>query len=211
MPSPSRSEVFSPGQARKITCAACGLVNLDRFLSFPFCAACGARLPEIAAPRWLEVWKKPVPTFLWAMTVGSGILVLATLTFGIVLEKRVPTLKRLSVATQISPPLTLDSLLTVRLSPEPVEDVGKAPLRNVELRLNDQLHRNFELVSLTPPPQSRHTQGSGFYFFWPQLPTGQTLILRFKPKRVGRFPIRVAVYAEGYEGFEQRRTLTIGR
>lgn len=210
MPSRSLSENFAPGHARKISCAACGLVNLDRFVSFPFCAACGARLPQISAPGWLEIWKKPVPILLWAVPVGVGILILATLTFGIAHDRRDSSLGLLSVPARIPQKGVIGSTLIFRFEPEPVENAKGASLQNVRLRLSATLTRNFWVVGLSPTPQKRQTQGSGLYFFWPQLRAGQNLILRLRPKKTGRFATQFGVYAQNYEGFETRRTIIIG-
>ena len=208
MPTRSRSE-FPVGKAHRFTCASCGLVNLDRFLSFPFCAACGARLPENQTPRLLEKMRRPVPTLWWALTVGSGILTLATLAFGILLEKRGPDIGRLTVAAQIPHKAHFNQVFQVKLGAEPVENDKPASFKNLNLRLSETLKRDFEIVALTPAPQSRQTQGSGVYYFWPKLRVGQSLTMRLKPKKIGRFSIQFGVYAQNYEGFEVRRTVEV--
>src|SRR4051812_46704285 len=101
---------------KKVLCLTCGLVNLDKFTTYPHCAACGTRLPEKPAPRWRTFWTQPVRPFYWATAVGIGVAILGVGAAGVVSDTRDTNARLLVVYLQVPRAPAQNGLLSVRFT-----------------------------------------------------------------------------------------------
>lgn len=197
---------------KKVVCARCGLVNLDKFVSFPHCAACGALLQAAQTPpRWRRIWRRPVRPFYWMLAVGSG---LATLGFAIasiaretqgggdkplLVYAQVP--RKVSVGQKFVAKFTLDSAL---------ENAGDS-FENVSLRLSRETQRHFVIILVKPPPDAIEMRGRGRYYLWNELPRGSAIQLTIMPRQTAPnpsiLPLQATLWAAQYQQFEVRASI----
>lgn len=197
---------------KKVVCARCGLVNLDKFVSFPHCAACGALLQVTQAPpRWRRVWRRPVRPIYWMLAVGSG---LATLGFAIasiaretqgggdkplLVYAQIP--RKVAKGQQVVAKFTLDSAL---------ENAGDS-FENVSLRLTRETQRQFVIILVKPPPDAIEMRGRGRYYLWKELPRGSAIQLTIMPRQTapnrGTLSLQATLWAAQYEQFEVRASI----
>lgn len=175
---------------KKVVCPACGLINLEKFVTFPHCAACGARLSGESAPR-TTVWKRPVSAPLWATILGlccAGLGVLGILTAR---ETRRVEPKPLRAYVQLPRRLTVGQKSWLRIAIETTDaDATRgaesaAPFEDVNLRFPRELLENFALVLISPKPDAIRSAGSGRYFSFRRLEREQSLGILLRPRRAG--------------------------
>jgi len=192
---------------KKVVCLVCGLVNLDRFTSYPNCAACGARLPERPTPKWRTFWWRPVPPFYWASAVGLGVAVLGIGAGSVVRDTRDTTPKLLVVYLQVPRSPAANGLLSVRFTLDSTEGNPAQSFDTVGLRFSRELEQNFQLISLYPSPDTSEDSAVGQYFMWRTLPRVGDLRLTLKPRRSGKLQLKATLAARGYEPFDVQRAV----
>lgn len=198
----------------KIVCERCGLVNLEKFVTFPHCAACGARLPQ--APRApLLWWRRPVRAPLWAGVIGLCCTALGALGLVITHETRRLEEKILVVYTTLPRQMDLGQNAIVQLLLDTVESDSRAstrPFEAVRLRVSRQTFRDFQMISISPPPSSRSMAGSGRYYMWQQLPRAQPIRLLVRPRQSGpQRRLHLMLFVRDFTPIELRRTVAITR
>ena len=193
---------------KKIVCAQCGLVNLDGFVSYPNCAACGARLPLPQPARWRGFWRRPVNTLYFALAVGGGLATLGVGVISIVRETRERTGKPLLVYLRLPRTLAPGQVGTAVFTLDSAEETPDATFEGVQLRLGREMLRELTVVALQPPPQRVELRGRGRYYAWDELPRGTRIRLNFKRRTAkDALRLRATLTATGYLPFEVRSTI----
>jgi hypothetical protein len=181
---------------QKIRCPRCGVVNLEKFLTYPHCAGCGSTLPvPPTAPA--PFWKRSFGAWLWIPLIGSTLVALvAAASFLTPPDKDEARLlvygnaaRRIAVEQTVVLTMTLDAVTQTRAQ-------RRAPLQNVKLRLPQSLFSDFAFVSLEPTPDETLRTASGRYFQYASLPRETTLRLRLYARRAGRYHVRADLYAD---------------
>lgn len=181
---------------QKIRCPRCGVVNLEKFLTFPQCAGCGSTLPE-QATRPIAFWRRPLGALWWVLLIGAAVTGLAAVssifTFTDEDEARLLVYgnasRHISLRQTVVVTMTLDAVAETRR-------LRRAPLQNVKLRLPRAIFEEFALVSLEPIPDRVSTMAGGRYFEYETLPRETDLYLRLYSLEPGRFRIRSDFYAD---------------
>lgn len=174
---------------KKVVCPACGLINLERFVTFPHCAGCGAKLSEQPVPR-ASVWRRPVGAPLWATIIGlccAGLGVLGILTAR---ETRRVEEKQLRAYVQLPRRVVVGRRTFLRIALDTTESAAPnaddaAPFEDVRLRFPRDLFENFALIKIWPAPDAITNAGSGRYFHFRRLAREQTLGILLRPRRAG--------------------------
>lgn len=197
----------------KVVCEECGLVNLDKFVTFPHCAGCGAHLPQ-TMPTAVAFWRRPVRAPMWATIIGLCCVGLGVLGLAVTRETRRVEEKALVVYAAVPRRISLGQIAVVRLQLDTVEgDSGASstPFGAVRLRLPGQMFRDFEVLSISPSPTSRSTAGSGRYFMWDELGLDQPISLLVRPRRSGELRLGLRLSARDFSPFEMRRNIAVAR
>lgn len=192
---------------KKVLCLTCGLVNLDKFTTYPHCAACGAHLPEIPVPRWRTFWTQPLRPLTWATIVGVAVAMLGVMVGSVVRDTRDTTPKLLVVYLQVPHTTARNGLVAVRFTLDSTEGNPAQTFETVRLRLTRELEENFQLVDLQPSPQGHEDSAVGQSFTWSSLDRVSDLRLTLKPRRSGKLQFKAAIAAHGYEPFDVQRTV----
>ncbi len=200
---------------KKVVCAQCGLVNLDKFVSFPHCAACGTLLPVEAPPRWRRVWRRPVRPLYWMLAVGSGLGMLGLTIAGIARESRTDGAKPLLVYAQIPREAATGQTVTAHFTLDSAQESPDDNFERVSLRLGHQTRRDFVIVGVQPAATSIELRGRGRYYLWDELPrnTAIKLALRPRAKAAGAgelLQLQATIWAAQYQQFEVRSTIARG-
>lgn len=197
----------------KVVCESCGLVNLDKFVTFPHCAGCGAHLPQ-TIPAAVGFWRRPLHAPMWATIIGLCCVGLGVLGLAVTRETRRIEEKSLVVYAGVPHRMSLGQNAVLRLQLDTVEgDLGasSAPFEAVRMRLSGQTFRDFEVLSISPRPDSRSVAGSGRYFLWNELGLDQPIRLLVRPRRNGELRLALMLTARDFSHFEMRRSVTAAR
>lgn len=182
---------------RKVVCAACGLVNLESFPTFPLCAGCGARLPQRKRRPLYDLFQRPVKTLVWAFSVGAGVTVLAMLSTGLAREARLRDRGKLIVNSSLFPDTSsggTDLVLRMRVTPSYEGD--RETIRNLRLRFNEKVIREAD-IRVVSPPAATEIFGEGRYFVWQEFAAGQTITVRLRPHQA----LTLNMVANGFDSF----------
>lgn len=197
---------------KKIVCPQCGLVNLEKFVSFPHCAACGARLPTPESPpaRWRTLWKRPVKTLYVALTVGAGLGALALGVVSLSRETRQRSGRPFVVYARIPRELAPGKVGVASFTLDSAEENPDARFQGVQFNLSRETLREIIVVSFQPAPNLSELRGHTRYYIWESLPRGSALRLSFKPRvQSDVLHLRATLWATGYAPFEARSTIQI--
>lgn len=194
---------------KKVVCARCGLVNLDKFVSFPHCAACGTLLKQEVPSKWRNFWRRPVRPLYWMLAVGSGLAALGLGIASIARETRAIGDKPLLVYTQIPRDFAPGQTITVQFTLDSALENPDDYFERVSLRLNQQTQRDFLGITVQPTPVTIETRGRGRYYLWDKLPRNTALKLALKPRPQSRgvLQIHATLWAAQYQQFEVRASI----
>jgi hypothetical protein len=171
---------------------------MEGFTTFPYCAACGTRLPDTHDEHSHLGWSRPLRSTLWAAIIGCAVLGLALYatnffestptagTSSLVVYGRAPRMAR--VGEQIQVPIVLDR-------PPSVIGAHSGDYKDVTLRLPHDLFENFELRSLQPVPDSAEKRGNGLYYYYSSLPPDAIIRITMLPLRAGVFEVSAKVFS----------------
>lgn len=188
--------LLQPRGMRKIHCPHCAVVNLEKFVTYPHCAGCGALLTKDAPPRpnWIA-WRRPLGPILWATVlccaaagaVGAAMMLRRPAVLGQMVVYG-QTMRRVPVSGTLRLSLTMDAI------------GGSARenslLETVTVRFDKAFLQNFSLIEIDPAAQSETGLGSGQYFVFEQLPREKQIDFQFKALRAGRYKLRAQVSAD---------------
>ena len=200
---------------KKVVCAQCGLVNLDKFVSFPHCAACGALLPQQAPPRWRRALRRPVKPIYWMLAVSSGLGLLGLAIASIARETRSIGDKPLLVYAQIPRDARAGQTVTAQFTLDSAQENADDSFERVSLRISRITQNQFVIVSVRPTPDSTSMRGTGRYYQWDELPRNSAIRLSISP-RAGQqtraqepaiLQLRATLWAAQYQQFEVRATI----
>ena len=196
---------------KKVVCARCGLVNLDKFVSFPHCAACGALLVPQAPPKWRNFWRRPVRPFYWMLAVGSGLGLLGLAIASIARETRAIGDKPLLVYAQIPHDVAPGQNVTANFTLDSALENPDDNFERVSLRLNHETQHDFLVIAIKPPPTLTERRGRGRYYLWDELPRNTALQLTLQPqsnvKKGGTLRFHATLWAATYQQFEVRANI----
>lgn len=180
---------------KKIRCPHCAVVNLEKFVSYPHCAGCGALLTEASPPRvpW-AAWKKPLGPLLWATVAG---LAGAAAVGAAMLLTRPVALGQMRVEGQIMRHVSVGQSVTLWLTLDAIGNRGRE-FKNVSVRLNRDAMQHFVFESSEPKAQSQSRAGSGQYFAFAPLARQSQIGLSLRAVRAGQVKLRASVRADNH-------------
>ena len=194
---------------KKVVCARCGLVNLDKFVSFPHCAACGALLPQRKPSRWRKIWRRPVKPIYWMLAVGSGLAMLGLAIASIARETRASGDKPLLVYSRIPREISFGQSATAQFTLDSALENPDDTFERVSLRLSRATQNQFIIAKVQPAPDFIETRGQGRYYGWAKLPRNSIVQLTLAPrsKTTGILQLQATLWAAQYQQFEVRATI----
>jgi hypothetical protein len=185
---------------QKIRCPQCGVINLEKFISYPQCAGCGSTLPhpQQVSPV-VSFWQRPVKPIVWVSVVGAALagLIWAASVFQIKPENESQVVvygntSRSGVVGQvIALNLRVDALGESRIQ-------RTQPLRNVQLRLPLRIFKTLRFVSISPAPDEMKIIGSGRYFEYRALERETSIRLDLRVMHEGDIRLPIAIYADNH-------------
>lgn len=195
---------------KKVVCPACGLVNLEKFVTFPHCAACGALLSSDFSER-APIWKRPVNALLWATILGLCCAGLGVAGILAARETRrseekslivyVQTPRHLSVGQSGQLLVALDSVETATATAREFDDL--------QLRFPLALLQDFAPISISPRPRRQIARGQGMYLEFGHIERDQPLSLTLRPRRAGTQRFTLSLLARDFAPFEWRGTFRV--
>lgn len=183
---------------KKIRCARCSVVNLEGFVSFPYCVACGALLAVDNEEEKLPVWRRPMRTAVWTSLLGLAILLVAVVAAN-GLRHDVEDEAHIIVLTPRQTQVRAGEPFLMRLRVEAMDPAGRAsdePLRGVRLRIVLKTLRRFQLVEIMPTPDEEYSIGQGRYYAYRKLERGSQLTLVLRALRLGRQQFAARLYSD---------------
>jgi len=182
---------------KKIRCARCSVVNLEGFVSYPYCAACGALLAT-DTEETLPLWRRPIRTAVWASLLGVAILVLAIIAAN-GLRHDVENEAGIIVLTPREAQVRAGEPFMIQLRVEAMDPAGhysEEPLRGVRLRIVRKTLQRFQLVQLMPQPDQEYIVGPARYFTYEKLERGTNVTLVLRALRLGRQQFAARLYSD---------------
>ncbi len=197
---------------KKVVCAQCGLVNLDKFVSFPHCAACGALLAQPEKPaRWRGKLRRPVRPFYWILAVGSGVAMLALAIANLAAESRNSGDKPLLVYSQIPRVLRVGQMATAQFTLDSALKDADDKFEDFSLRVSQQTQSHVVIISVQPTPDATEMHGHGLYYKWDELPRSSIIKITFMPGKTEKIdavlPLQLTFWATDYRQFEVRAAI----
>ena len=200
---------LQPRGLRKIRCPHCEVVNLEKFVTFPHCAGCGALLHKENAPRpkW-TAWRRPLGPILWASVIC---LAAAGLVGGAMMLRRPAAIGQLVLYGQTARRLPAGGMLQLSLT---VDAIGSSTretsvLHDVSIRFDEDFLRKFPMVTMEPAPRARTRSGSGHYFLFEQVPRETQFTFDFKALQTGRHKLQAQVSAAAHMPTEYGATISV--
>lgn len=185
---------------KKIVCPSCGKVNFEAFVTYPYCAGCGALLPDAKEPEPKSFWRRPVGTLWWVSLLGAAAVAVAiavTLLGQTEVEQDQLLVygnlqRHLHVGSQTVMQLTIDTVFEGNA-------LRNRSLSNVELRIPSQLLRDWTLVSIDPSPKSTFTRGSGSYYKLGDLEVNSVIHITWRARKSGDYRFVLNLFADNRE------------
>lgn len=194
---------------RKVVCSKCGLVNLERFVTFPHCAGCGTRLPEGGNASARGIWAQPLRAPFWASIVALGCAALAVAVVGMSRETARPQDGHLVVYTQIPRAVPVRNLVQTQFHLDTADEVPPARFQEVRLRLSKSIEEAFEVVSIQPEPTETFSTSGGRYFIFAVLDREDPLRLTLRAQKPGDTRFNAQIYARDFVPFECRNFISV--
>jgi hypothetical protein len=197
---------------KKVLCQMCGLMNLDKFVTYPHCAGCGTRLAETAPPSSFDSWKRPLGAPLWATFLGLCCAGLGYWGITIARETGHTQERQLIAYVQTSRGVRVGQTASVELVLDTVESESRAvrSFSYVRLRLPRSLFKDFEFVGVKPPSVLQR-EGSGQYLVYDELQRDEPIVLSLRPRREGRASFSIGLFARDFTPFNYHGSLRVAR
>jgi len=165
---------------KKVVCARCELVNLDTFPAFPFCEACGARLPSLRRFGRRERVCLPILPLVGTVLLGAGVLVLVLLSIGLARDPRPPEGGALIAFGQGAPDPQIAGAQQWTFVFRSADPSNTEPIRDLHLRLRLPDATLWRVSIVSPLPDATRQSGKGRHFDWEHL-ARPTVRLRLTP------------------------------
>lgn len=193
---------------KKIVCPHCGVVNLEKFVTFPHCAGCSALLPQAREPQRASIWRRPLRAGFWVSLVGLALAGAVALSFS-ASEPGEP--QQLIVYAQLPRHARLGQVLVCRMGLESVRSDGREPLvlREVSWQLARSVEREWSIVGISPAPdlqERRPGQAASVYHRWP---VEERWVVRLRPRARGRRPLAILASASDHFPVQWRTIVTV--
>lgn len=193
----------------KVVCPACGLVNLDRFVTYPNCAGCGARLPDVAGSARGEFWRRPLQASWWATIIGLSCAVLGVVAIGIARETSRREEGYLMVYAQVPRTVRTGQEFVTQFHFDTIEDGSAEEYHEVRFRISRKLLQEFELLGAEPLPQQVFDTNGGKYLMYPVVHRNVPLRISLKARQPGEFRFSANIYSRDYYPLESRSFITV--
>jgi hypothetical protein len=185
---------------KKIRCPRCGVINLEKFVTYPHCAGCGSMLPQAAeATESLPIWRRPLGPLLWVSVIAgavAGLVVAATM-----FEKEPVEVGRVVVYGRAARRMTVNDELTINLTLDAFNTGSMQEddlLKDVSIRLSRATLEKFEFISVSPPPDVVMRSGTGRYLQYNAIPRETQIQLTIRPREPGTHSISIGVFARDH-------------
>lgn len=184
---------------KRIRCPQCSIVNLEKFVTFPHCAGCGALLPTTGEGEAVPSYRRPLQPLLWAIIIGMPTLclLLALVRFDVATEAmgrvliygRIPRVTR--AGRRIEAVLTIDAINDI---------THRTPrtLQSVTVRVPLKFLKSFRVVEVLPPPEKVIVSDKGRYFCYSELATNSDVHIVFEAVDPGTHIFDAMVYANDH-------------
>jgi len=170
---------------KKVVCARCELVNLDTFPAFPFCEACGARLPSLRRFGRRGRMRPPVLPLVGGVVLGAGALVLVLLSIGLARDPRPLEGGTLIAFGQGAPDPQVAGAQLWTFVFRPSDPSDSEPIHDLHLRMRLHDATLWRVSIVSPLPDATRQSGRGRHFGWEHL-AQPTVRLRLTPPTSGR-------------------------
>jgi hypothetical protein len=184
---------------KKIVCPSCGKVNFEAFVTYPYCAGCGALLPDAGKETPKSFWRRPVGALWWISLLGiAAVAVAVSITL---LGDTDVQQDQLLVYGSLQRHLHVGSQTVMQLTLDTVSEgntLRRPSLKNVELRVPAELLKNWTLVSLEPAPKSTFKRGGGQYYELGDLNVNTVLFLTWRARKAGDYRFTLNLFADNY-------------
>ncbi|MDQ3815743.1 MAG: hypothetical protein M3347_17655 [Armatimonadota bacterium] len=194
---------------KKIQCPQCAVINLDKFVTYPHCAGCGALLPQDETAReTISAWRRPLGALLWATIVGCAAIVAIAVSVLFVSKPR--ELGQLIVYPQTPRTAPVGRKLVARFMVDAIDTSRRDPsLQGVKLRMQQDFFQNFTLIAITPRPDEIRNFGRGRYFYYQSLPRESQLRLILRAEHPGRHRLKATIYAQQHLPVDYLATIRV--
>ena len=183
---------------KKVRCPQCAVINLDKFVTYPHCAGCGALLPQIeTSADAVSAWRRPLGPLLWATIVGCAAIGL--IAAAVLLVPQPAESGKLIVYAQTQRITQVGNTLVVRLTIDSIGDTAARDdpaLHGIKFRVPQEFFNKFALVSLEPRPDEVTNFGKGRYFYYGSLPRETQLRFTLRALQAGRHRLTTTIYAQ---------------
>jgi hypothetical protein len=197
---------------KKVVCPACGLVNLEKFVTYPHCAGCGTVLLMVASVSPTSFWKQPLRAPMWATVIALCCTAVGILGIAIARETGHIAERQLTVYAQMPRQITAKRPATVRLVLDSVAGDSETNLSEfefVELRVPKRVEENFSIVSITPLPDRMVASRLGTVFEFDKLQRDNPIHLLLLARRPGSHRLIFSLFVNNFTPFHFRRTVPV--
>ena len=198
---------------KKIVCPRCGVVNLEKFVTFPHCAGCSALLPNARAPRRASVWRRPLRAGFWAGLVGIAMAGAVALSFSPSETRESHEPQKLIVYAQLARQARLGEVVVCQLG---IDSAGNGAensvLHDVSWRLARSSERDWRVVSVSPLSDASDTPAIGSVhnaWVYRRWTTEERWTLRLQPRARGKRPLAIVAKASDHFPIQWRTTVTV--
>jgi hypothetical protein len=200
---------LQPRGMRKVRCPHCSVINLEKFVTYPHCAGCGALLTKETAPRhnW-TAWRRPLGPILWATVLccaGAAAVGAA------MMLRRPAVMGQMVVYGQTMRNVPVNGMLRLSLTMDSIDGSSRenSVLEDVTVRFDEAFLRAFPLQDVKPPAQSQSRSGSGHYFLFKRVPRETQIDFTFKSLQAGRHKLRTRISAGAHQPTEFSANITV--
>lgn len=183
----------------KLRCPHCGVINLEKFITYPQCAGCGNTLPQQSTPSAVPFWKRPVRPVAWVSLIGIclALLIWAASVF----QAKPESEAQIAFFGDTSRRVTVGSTVTLSLSISALGETRRErarPLRDVQLRIPLRIFQTLRYVSIEPPADRMEIIGNGRYFIYETLERDTAIRLRLRATEPGNIRVPITAYVTDY-------------
>lgn len=182
---------------KKVRCARCSVVNLEGFVSYPYCVTCGALL-EVGAEEKVPLWRRPMRTVVWASLLALAIVTLVVAAANS-LRHDMESEANIVVLTPRRAQVRAGEPFNIVLHIDAMNTDGKLseePLRGVRLRIIAKTLRRFQLIEVKPPPDQQYEVGAVRYYAYRKIERGSQLTLVMRALRLGNQPFNARLFSD---------------